>query len=221
MVAVLSIDERDPGARGGGPRFSIERGPGGDVILSVLTQNVQVEINVGRSLEDVQNMVDDLGETAGAALSDILECWEDTPEDRDGYVTLYRLMYAVQLDLLDGGMYPTQDIATYELARMMANAGWFPNAWYQGQVGYDDINTDIKAFLTDDQDKPRLKPLDGVVYDDGDTVMLDGTCGTPCTVVRDYGKLGVMMHVEGYPSSPVFAKPERRNAITPNPIEES
>lgn len=71
------------------------------------------------------------------------------------------------------GPYPSCDIATYELARQMADSGYFPNAWYHDDQGNaEPIHDAIAALLDDDHD--QLKPLPGARYKQGDVIALAG-----------------------------------------------
>lgn len=91
------------------------------------------------------------------------------------------------------GKYPSQDIAEYELARVMAESGVFPNAWYVNDRGNtDNISESLRKYHDEGGDK--LLPLRGVEYEDGADITADGLSAS---VVRDYGDMGIVYVLSG------------------------
>jgi hypothetical protein len=124
--------------------------------------------------------------------------------DNDGFVALDRGGYWARIfgkDLTRRGRgFPTTDIAIYELARAMAEAGEFPNAWMEGEHGPSvrDINDEVRRFH--DEGGSKLLPLEGVQYAPGDEIDSSEEPGLYFTVDQDYGMLGIVAHASGDPS---------------------
>jgi hypothetical protein len=113
----------------------------------------------------------------------------------------------VQLSDRPDGPYPSCAIATYELARQMAESSYFPNAWYQDDQGNTEPIHDAIRALLDEHD--NLKPLPGARYQQGDVIALAGGNWPTWVVIHDYGHLGAMLHAQGDPSMTAFAEHDR------------
>jgi hypothetical protein len=172
----------------------------GDVTLVLKTDDGTVRIRVGRTAEDADRLEVALRKAAEGA-SEIAEDWDERPGEHDLYVSLDRGRYYVSWNGRDRegqprNGYPTAGIAVYEAAAWQAEAGEFSSAWMTGEHGPSvrDIVAELHA-LQDEHD--QIRPLPGVVYEDGAIVQLAGDDWPTWVVDRDYGKLGVMVHTEG------------------------
>jgi hypothetical protein len=187
----------------GNPSFEITRADDeyGAITLKITTDSGdEVEIECGRLHTDMDELH---GALANATLdaSAMLADWEDRPDEFDAYVTEDRGTYRAVMEgthrpanWREPG-YPTREIATYELAKLMVESGCYPNAWYQNERGNtDDIGAEVYAFQEDGETELKLKPLEGVQFSEGDTVMFasDPYEGT-WTVEADYGTLGLIL----------------------------
>jgi hypothetical protein len=170
----------------------------GDVMLIIRTDDGTVRVRIGRTADDADRLAEALARALTQATS-MGEDWYNLPDENDGYVSLNRGRYYVTF----GGKspagqprngYPKPDIAIYELAKMMAEAGEFPPAWMEGEHGPSsrEINAEVRAFH--DAGGDQMRPLEGVRYEPGDEVRSDD--GT-WEVIRDYGELGVWLGVYG------------------------
>lgn len=187
------------------PQFSVNRAEDGQVVLTIVT-GVQggdvILINVGDNEETASTLHEQLDDTSAHLAREILDGWQDTPDpENDGWVSFYDGKYSVSLGRpRDITYYPTMDIAVYELAALMAEAGYFPNAWYQNSRGItENIDTRVRAFHDEGGDK--MLPLAGVEYQPGDQITYgpgDAAPGIvePRTVVRDYGAMGIILDGE-------------------------
>lgn len=165
----------------------------GMVTMTITANGDVITINAGRFQEDASALADEL-EKAAQEVRSIAGDWEDRPDDEDGWVLADRDGYFAKLSNEQAGPFPSQDIATYELARMMADSGYFPNAWRQDERGnYDAIHDAVRAFHDEGGDK--LLPLPDVRYADGAEVTVSGDGSG--YVVRDYGNLGVVVEHYG------------------------
>lgn len=196
----------------------------GEIVLIITADGEKVEIKVGQSLEDAEQLRDAMQNAAKAVTGDIIDGWENRPDVEDGFVTEDGRGYLVVMagkhpDDMPHNGYRSRDVATYELARLMANQGYFPNAWYQGERGMtDSINEAVQKHY--DAEGSSIKPLPGVKYAEGDNVLLDKDdpdAWHGYVVDHDYGDLGVMLYMSGDPSITEFAEHDR---ITPDEEDE-
>lgn len=163
--------------------------------LKINTEDgTKVRIQCGRFNEDAYNLKRELEEAAAYVQLEIIEGWEDRPDDSDAYVFCDRGYYYARLERDYVGPFPTREIATYELAALMSKQGYYPNAWYEGERGgYDDIGDEVRAFH--DEGGDGLKSLIGVQYEPGDEVIVrpDAMFPDVYTVAKDYGHLGITL----------------------------
>lgn len=160
-----------------------------DVKLRIKAEDATIEVNVGHWQDNVQELRDTLAAVMKTLDDDILDGWQDTPEQNDGYVTFDDGAYHVSLDGKPVGHgFPSRDIAVYELARASVKAGYFPNMWEQHERGTTEPINDMEQFFADDG---GLAPLDGVKFMSGDRVTTPGDL--TWTVDQDYGHLGVTL----------------------------
>ena len=172
----------------------------GDITLTIDTDDGEITIDCGRFQVDADQLRGEL-ELALVQAREILNDWEDRPDEGDGYVTEERGEFLPSLSgkrLWKGRHgFPSREIAVYELARAMAEAGYYPNAWYVNERGNTDaIDDAVGAWHGDDG---KLKPLPGVRHEAGDTVSLAGDDWPTWTVDADYGDMGVMVRTQGDP----------------------
>lgn len=145
---------------------------------------------------------------------------EDVPRpDDDGFVSLDRDGYHVSLAASHRGVYPTREIAVYELARNMASMGHFPPAWIEGEHGpaAESIDDEVRAFH--DENGDQVKPLPGVRFEPGDLVTVDNDDWKSWVVTADYGHLGLILHTEGDPSVTIRTRTELVHPRTPDEEE--
>lgn len=179
------------------PEFGWQRDGEGDILLTIKADDTRITINVGHEYDAVTTVQEGLRKLAEDLYTQVVDGWEDIPEEWDARVTADRGEYLVSIGGKDVTGYPTRDIAVYELARRMADAGEFGNAWYYNEHGtYDNINDEVRKYHDEGGDK--LLPLPGVQYQDGATVDY-GDPDFPWIVDRDYGPLGVRVHASGDP----------------------
>jgi len=180
------------------PEFGVHRNPDGDVELRVRAGGVSVRITVGNLYEDVSLLAESLRHLAEDVEEDILDGWQDTPDEFDAYITFDRGRYHVSLEATRVGDYPSREVAEMELARAMVAAGVFPNAWLINDHGnHLDINDDIRRWH--DAGGDQMAPIPGVQYQPGDRVWTTDM-DWPYIVVGDWGLAGVEIHTEGDPS---------------------
>lgn len=184
----------------------------GAITLEIEGDDDTVTIDVGRFEDDAYQLADEL-QSATRAAEDIRDNWEDRPDrETDGWVYSWRDGYHAKLGNQQTGPFPSRDIATYELARLMADGGMFPNAWYEDERGgTDDIAAAVLAYH--DEAGATLKPLTGVRYQPG-AVVREQDGDWPLVVDADYGDLGVMLHTQGDPSVTVFVL-DRHEQLSP------
>jgi hypothetical protein len=193
----------------GVPDFKIYRREDevGAVMLRLEDVNgVVVEFDCGDNISDADALVEALDDAHDEA-TEVQENWEDRPDEEDGYVSegstreCYVSLSGKSPDGMPRDGYPSRDIATYELARMMADAGYFPNAWYVNERGNtDEIGAEVRAFHDEGGDK--LKPLEGVEFSEDDTVIFTSDPyqdPMQWNVVADYGTLGLILSSYGEP----------------------
>nr|BFE56385.1 hypothetical protein GCM10020063_009110 [Dactylosporangium thailandense] len=194
------------------PEFAVQRHPDGDVRLQVRAAGVDVYITIGDLYDDVSLLAASLHHLADDVDEDILDGWQDTPDEFDGYISFDRGRYHVSLEGKRVGDYPSREVAEIELARAMADGGVFPNAWcitdHGNLVAIDD---DIRRWH--DEGGDQLASLPGVQYRPGDRVRYaDGDW--PYRVVGDWGPAGVEIHTDGDPS--IWAHVTDRSEIGPD-----
>jgi hypothetical protein len=197
----------------------------GEVIMKITTEGGSpgeaIEFHCGAGQVDADCLRGEL-ESAHEAADDIFSDWEDLPDETDGSVTEDRGGYIVTLEGrnpegMPRGGYPSRDIATYELARLMADSGYFPNTWYFNERGnYDMTNEEVRAFHDERGDK--LLSLPDAEYEEGTRVWLDQE-GYPYVVDHDYGAMGIVIHVSGDPSITEFLSGDERTRLLP--VDES
>jgi hypothetical protein len=180
------------------PEFNVERNPDGDVVLDVRAEGVSIRVHVGGNYDDVSLLAESLRHLADDVVENILDGWQDVPDEFDASITVDRGRYHVSLEGSRVGDYPSRDVAEIELARAMVTGGVFPNAWYVDERGYHvDINADIRRWHTIGGD--AMAPLDAVQYKPGDRVWFVDT-DWPYVVDGDWGPAGVEIHTDGDPS---------------------
>lgn len=149
----------------------------GSIVVTITTDNDTITIGCGRFYDDAVTLRDSLASALSQAES-IVKDWQDLPDaDGDGFVFEDRGRYYVQLEgstWQDGHFparndrsnwrpqgYPSRDIAEYELARAMIDAGCFPNAWYQNERGYqEDIGESVRSSsATNRPGSPTWSPI--------------------------------------------------------------
>lgn len=182
--------------------FRLEReDDSGEIILTVTGDGDEsVRVNAGDSPEDAEQIRDSLRSLLADA-EDLVKDWETRPDfESDAFVADGRDGYSVSLEGSHIGTYPSRDIATYELARAMADGGVSPNCWYQNERGNtDSIGEEISKYLGEDD---KLLPLPGAEFEPGDVIRHAdrNRCDWPMAVDRDYGELGIWAHTSGDPS---------------------
>ncbi len=187
----LYLDDTTPG-------FGVQRNPDGDVVLEVDADGLTIAVNVGGRYDDVSLLAESLRHLAEDVTENILDGWQDTPDEYDAYITVDRGRYHVSLEGTRVGDYPNRDVAEIELARAMVTGGVFPNAWYITDHGnHVDINDAIRRWHNAHGD--GMAPLDTVQYQPGDRVRYV-EIDWPCIVVGDWGPAGVEIHTDGDPS---------------------
>ena len=180
------------------PEFAVTRQPDGEVELQVRAGGVDVHITIGGLYDDVSLLAASLHHLAEDVDDDILDGWQDTPDESDGYLSFDRGRYHVSLDGTRVGDYPSREVAEIALARAMADGGVFPNAWYITDHGNTEpIDDAIRRWH--DEGGDQLAPLAGVQYQPGDRVWY-ADVDWPYRVVGDWGPAGVEIHTEGDPS---------------------
>jgi hypothetical protein len=190
-MADLVLHDEEPG-------FAVERHETGDVELMIRADHTTIRITVGRFHDNASLLCESLRHLAEDVAENILDGWEDTPDEDDGYITVDRGRYHVSLEGEPVGDYPSRDVAEIELARAMVAGGVFPNAWFITDHGnYTDINDSIRRWH--DAGGDGMAPLDGVQYQPGDRIWYDGM-DWPYVVVGDWGPAGVEIHTDGDPT---------------------
>ena len=180
------------------PEFAVHRQPDGDVQLQVRADGVDVRITIGSRYDDVSLLAASLHHLADDVDEDILDGWQDTPDEFDAYISFDRGRYHVSLQGSRVGDYPSREVAEIELARAMVDAAVFPNAWCITDHGnYVAIDEDIRRWHDDGGD--RMAPLPGVQYQPGDRVRY-ADADWPYRVVGDWGPAGVEVHPDGDPT---------------------
>ena len=180
------------------PEFAVARDDAGDVALTIRADNTTITVSIGRVYDSASLLAQSLHHLAEDLDNDILDEWEDTPDEFDAYITADRGRYHVSLEGTRVGDYPSQDVAEIELARAMVTGGVFPNAWYINDHGNSlDINAHIRRWHSDAGD--AMAAIDGMQYQPGDRVWTSDM-DWPHIVVGDWGPAGVEIHTEGDPT---------------------
>jgi hypothetical protein len=179
------------------PEFGVQRRDIGDVELTIRADGTRIRITIGRLYDHASLLGESLRHLAEDA-ADIVDRWEDLPDEGDGYIGFHRGRYHVSLEGKPVGDYPSRDVAEIELARAMVDGGVFPNAWYITDHGnHVAIDDDIRRWH--DEGGDGMAPLAGVQYQPGDRVWFAGL-DWPCVVVGDWGPAGVELHTDGDPT---------------------
>jgi len=143
------------------PQFIVERHETGDVELMIRADHTTIRITVGRAYNNASLLGESLRHLAEDVAENILDVWEDVPDEDDGYINFHRGRYHVSLEGRQVGDYPSREVAEIELARAMVAGGAFPNAWFITDHGnYAAINDDIRRWH--DEDGDGMAPLAGV-----------------------------------------------------------
>jgi hypothetical protein len=180
------------------PEFCVERDADGDVQVHVRAGVDHFRVTVGRGYEDVSLLAQSLRHLAEDVEDDILDGWQDTPDDFDAYISFDRGRYHVSLDSSRVGDYPSRDVAEIELARAMAAGGIFPNAWFITDHGnHIAIDADVRRWH--DEGGTQMAAIPGVQYQPGDQVRYTDD-GWPYRVIGDWGTAGVEIHASGDPT---------------------
>ncbi|MEV6527156.1 hypothetical protein AB0M43_35020 [Longispora sp. NPDC051575] len=146
--------------------------------------------------DDAARVAEDLRELAGS-VDALIENWEPSPDPYDAFVAPALNGYELRLNCELVGVYPTREIAEYELDRAMHRDGYIPDAWLLDERGG---HTLLPAADTRPPD-----PLPGAEYAVGDLVR----CADRPFVWRvlgDWGALGVEVQV--------VEDPETRRHVT-------
>ena len=180
------------------PRFAVDRDEAGDVTLLIHAEHSTIRVNVGRGYDSASLLAQSLHHLAEDLDEQILDGWDDTPDEFDAYITVERGRYHVSLEGIHVGDYPSQDVAELELARAMVVGGVFPNAWFVTDHGNTlDINANVRRWHNQAGD--AMAPIEGVQYQPGDRVRY-AQVDWPHIVVGDWGPAGVEIHTAGDPS---------------------
>jgi hypothetical protein len=177
------------------PEFAVARDPAGDVAVTIRADTTTITLSVGRHYDSASLLAQSLHHLAEDVDEDILDRWEDVPDEFDAYLSFERGRYHVSLEGTRVGDYPSQDVAEIELARAMVTAGVFPNAWLISDHGnYLDINEHIRRWH--DPGGDGMATIEGVQYQPGDRVWTTDM-DWPYIVVGDWGPAGVEIHTDG------------------------
>jgi hypothetical protein len=165
----------------------------GNVVLAITAGADRIEIILGRTVADADNLA---GALAGARdqASQVADDWYERPDEDDLYVTLDRGKYWLSWGAETRHAYPDRLVAIYEAARWMADRGEFPNAWITGEHGPAAASIDQEVRTWHDEGGSQLLPLTSVEYEPGDLVRYDGDL---MEVVGDWGTLGIWLAVAG------------------------
>jgi hypothetical protein len=177
------------------PQFAVARDGDGDVTLTIRAERTTIHLSVGRLHDSASLLAQSLHHLAEDVDSDILDGWEELPDEYDAYISVDRGRYHVSVEGTHVGDYPSQDVAEIELARAMVTGGVFPPAWFINDHGnYHDINEHIRRWHDDGGD--AMAPIEGVQYQPGDRVWYV-EMDWPYIVIGDWGPAGVEIHTEG------------------------
>lgn len=201
------------------PAFNVVRDEDGNVVLTGSASCGKVAFNIGNDEDSAGELHEELLDVVDK-LTKILDLWEDTPEDEDGWVILDNGKYVVRFDNLEKARgIPSREIAIRLLAEVMFEARMLPHAWLSGEHGPATESIDEKISAEFDPGTRDLKPLEGVEYTSRALVRI-AEGGDLLTVDRDFGDLGIMLHVSGDPSVTVFVRPEDRISVSLAPSDD-
>lgn len=189
-MALIRIYDGEPGMK-------VERGEDGHVVFTIQARGDEIRLDVMDTQESASHLHDILNDVSAHLSREILDGWTDLPREDDAWVLFedgkYYIRYA---GMDDDDSYPTQNIATYELAAIMAARGEFGSAWFQNSRGiYEGIDTAVRAFHDEGGDK--MLPLVGVQYEPGTEIRFTSD-QSPLEqmdreVVKDYGAMGIVV----------------------------
>jgi len=156
-------------------------------------------INVGGIYDSAALLAQSLHHLAKDVDDDVLDGWQDMPDEYDAYISFDGGRYYASLEASRVGDYPSQEVAEIELARAMVAAGAFPNAWFVNERGnYHDIGEDIRRWHNEAGD--GMAAIEGIQYQPGDRVRYVGIDWS-CVVIADWGTVGgVEIHAHGDPT---------------------
>jgi hypothetical protein len=194
------------------PEFGVDRDEAGDVTLTIRADHTTIRLSVGRVYDSASLLAQSLHHLADDVDEEILDGWQDVPDEGDAYITMQRGRYWVSLDGTRVGDYPSQDVAELELARAMVDGGVFPNAWLVSDHG-NTLSVNDNVCRWHDQAGDAMVPLDGVQYQPGDRVRYTPV-DWPYIVVGDWGPAGVEIHAVGDPS--IHAHVTDRDELRPD-----
>lgn len=189
----------------------------GALTMKIVTNDGEVTIQLGRFHDDACTTRDILLAAAKEIESDIIEGWEDRPDEHDAWIfdADREPGYYVRLEgsLWDGDVlvphnaerhvrpFLTMDIACYELARAMSDRGYFPNVWHENERGNTwAMDEEVRKFH--DEGGDGVVELEGVTFEEGAEIIVKSryqtgpmtweTTDERATVVKDYGTLGIV-----------------------------
>ena len=108
------------------PEFAVARDAAGDVALTIRADTTTITLSVAGIYDSASLLAQSLHHLAEDVDEDILDRWEDVPDEFDAYISFERGRYHVSLEGTRVGDYPSQDVAEIELARAMATAACSP-----------------------------------------------------------------------------------------------
>ncbi len=180
------------------PEFGVERHDSGEVELTIRAEGTRIRITIGRSYDNASLLGESLRHLADDVAEDIVDRWEDLPDEDDGYISFNHGRYHVSLVGKPVGAYLSREVAEIELARAMVAGGVFPNAWFITDHGnYAAIDDHIRRWH--DEGGTGMASLAGVQYQPGDRVWYV-EMDWPCVVLGDWGPAGVEVHPVGDPT---------------------
>lgn len=180
------------------PEFGVDRDEAGEVTLTIHAEHTTIRLRVGGGYDSASLLAQSLHHLAEDVDEEILDEWQDVPDEGDAYITFDRGRYHVSLDGTRIGDYPSQDVAELELAQAMLATGVFPNAWYVNDRGNTHpIDDHVRRWHNPAGD--AMAAIDGVQSRPGDRVRY-APVDWPHIVVGDWGPAGVEIHTAGDPS---------------------
>lgn len=181
------------------PAFTVDRDGHGDVTLTIDADRNSIRIHLGGGYDSAALLAQSLHHLAEDVDDDVLDGWQDMPDENDAYIVLGGGRYHVSLEASAVGTYPSQDVAEIALARAMVAAGVFGNAWFIDERGTcHDIGESVRRWHNEGGD--GMAAIEGIQYQPGDPVRYAGI-GWPCVVVQDWGAVGgVELHAHGDPT---------------------
>src|SRR5262249_26178528 len=143
------------------PEFAVDRDEAGDVTLTIRAEGTRIRVSVGRVYNSASLLAQSLHHLAEDLDEQILDGWDDTPDEGDAYITAGGGRSPVSLDGTRVGASPSRDVAELELARAVATGAVFPNAWFVNDHGNTlDINDNVRRWHNDAGD--AMAPIEGV-----------------------------------------------------------